>query len=162
MGERFAIDMAYTALVLVFHDCKIYSKILAVARRHNLGNEIFVGQSDGRETLKAPAEVLTVIDRDFFACKFCDIASSLGFCLKLPEAVSSASPRLGTIETIVLPWDADAPVAQASPGRRFALPWATSLSSFCASSRVGHTANLNNSIRYCSAMHRNSHSRVTF
>ena len=70
---------------------------MAVAHRHNLGNEIFVGQSDGRETLETPADVLAVIDRDFFACKFCGIASSLGFCLKLPEAVSSASPRLGTI-----------------------------------------------------------------
>jgi hypothetical protein len=63
-------------------------KILAVAHRHYLGNEIFVGYSDGRETLKTPADVFTVIDRDFFTCKFCGIASSLGFCLKLPEATS--------------------------------------------------------------------------
>ena len=88
VGERFAVFMAYKALVLVFHDCKIYSKILAVVHRHNLGNEIFAGYSDGRETLKTPADVLTVIDRDFFACKFWDIASSLGFCLKLPKNLS--------------------------------------------------------------------------
>ena len=85
-----------------------------------------------RETRMLLSSTLAVIDRDFFACKFCGIASSLGFCLKLPEAVSSASPRLGTIETIVLPWDADAPVAQAYPGRRFALPWAISFCPFGA------------------------------
>jgi hypothetical protein len=42
VGEGFAVFMAYTALVLVFHDHKIYSESLAVAHRHNLGKVIFL------------------------------------------------------------------------------------------------------------------------
>ena len=37
---------------------------------------------------------------------------------------------------------------------------ATSLSSFCASARVGHTLNLNNSIRNCSAIVSSRHCRL--